>query len=233
MKITKKIQDAKLEEIFTVLQRIISQNKTAQRWEQIRDNPDGTKQTVIYDRSLNPVYRSGNKLTWQEHYYTIVKDTVTTNITVDGLSFEGMQVGTAVILDIECLDNWQELVNNVMAELPKYEYFPANLDAPTVDTLGTDSKSPKVETPKTRKGKNKIPDMPTKPADAYQWVLAWEQMEHKIENDPTLKIDYHEIREYLKSFSIDLKEDTLRKIMKRGRAKKIPSRVDFERKNKM
>jgi len=104
--------------------------------------------------------------------------------------------------------------------------------APTVDAVGTESKSPKDKAgAKTRK--TKIPDMPTKTADAYRWVLAWERIEPKIQDDPTLKIDYHELQEWLKSYSLQFKEDTLRKIIKRGQAKKIPTSADFERKNKI
>jgi hypothetical protein len=105
---------------------------------------------------------------------------------------------------------------------------------PTLKSTDTPlhGKTVKAEKPKMRK-ENKIPNMPSKNADAYRWVLAWEQIESKIQSDPTLKIDYDELREYLKSFSLDFKDDTLRKIVKRGLAKGIPTRADFERKNKM
>lgn len=94
------------------------------------------------------------------------------------------------------------------------EYFKSAL---TVDAVGAKSNSPK------------IPDMPTKTADAYKWVLVWERIESKIQEDPTLKIDYHELQEWLSSSSLHFKVDTLRKVIRCGQAKKIPTRVDFER----
>lgn len=90
-----------------------------------------------------------------------------------------------------------------------------------------------VKPEKPRKQKNKIPNMPNRKKDAYKWVLAWENIEPKINNDPTLKIDIDELMQYLKSNNLPMREDTIRKIIARGNAKKIPSRTEFERENQM
>lgn len=86
---------------------------------------------------------------------------------------------------------------------------------------------------KPRTPKSKVPDMPARKADAYKWVLAWELIEPKIDDDPTLKIGIDELIQYLKLHNLLLREDTLRKIITRGKAGKILSRATFERKNQM
>jgi hypothetical protein len=90
---------------------------------------------------------------------------------------------------------------------------------------------------KPRKAKNKIPDLPTKMADAYRWVLTWELIKPQIDHDPSLENNFHNLREWLLRNADEdiskLKDDTLRKIIKRGKAEKIPSRADFEREKNM
>lgn len=91
-----------------------------------------------------------------------------------------------------------------------------------------------VKKPQAKSRKAKIPAMPkTKSADAYKWVLAWEKIKVKVDDDPTLKLDLRELQDWLKSHSIQLGEQTLKKIIKAGNAGKIPTRADFERKNKI
>jgi len=128
-KITKKIQDAKLEDVLVIIQRIVGNGRKKQI---VKDYPDGEKRTVTH--FLRFYYREGNKLNWE---YSIeifpgTKDPTKNEIETDllGLSVEGRQIRTAVLLDIKYSTIWQELVNYVLSEMPKYEYFPADLDAP-------------------------------------------------------------------------------------------------------
>ncbi len=103
-----------------------------------------------------------------------------------------------------------------------------------IDNQEVDAAKPEKKNAKPRKAKGKIPTMPKRKADAYKWVLAWEKIEPKIQEDATLKIDYDELRTYLKAFSLTFRgNDTLRKIIKCGDARKIPTREEFERKNQM
>jgi hypothetical protein len=77
--------------------------------------------------------------------------------------------------------------------------------------------------------KKKIPDLPKKDGDAYRWVLAWEALEPKLKQDPTLKIDLPELMDYLRANNLQMKEDTIKKIIVCGMEGKIPSLSEFER----
>ncbi|MDQ3004160.1 MAG: hypothetical protein M3R47_02060 [Chloroflexota bacterium] len=85
---------------------------------------------------------------------------------------------------------------------------------------------------KSTRKKNAI-KLPTKPADAYKWILIWELIEPKINGDPALKLDLSDLLYYLKANELPIKEDTLRKIITLGKAKKMPDRKPFEIENNM
>ena len=88
---------------------------------------------------------------------------------------------------------------------------------------------------RSKPARKKSPDLPSRTKDAHRWVLIWEAIEPKLKQNPSLKTDIHELIEYLKrNNDVDaVKEDTLKKIMILGAAGRMPSRLEFERKNKM
>ncbi|MCX6059704.1 MAG: hypothetical protein NTW69_16330 [Chloroflexi bacterium] len=268
MKQTIKIHGTNIEELFTVLQRIVKSGKTSQTYQEFKDYPDGIKRTVTYNHSLKPAYRSGNKLTYTEHYYIMLSpgrqditgDELNTNITMDGLSFEGLKVGADVFLDIESLDNWQELLDKTLAELrllypepaplltraqylgltisadevnKQYGFMRADLDtpAPIVDTAKDEGKSAKEKTvAKPRKKKSKVITMPAYYEDAKKWVLAWEVIEPLIDGDSTLEIDYDELRPNLKARGLKFGNETIKKIILWGKSKKVLTLLKLDRK---
>ncbi len=89
----------------------------------------------------------------------------------------------------------------------------------------------------TKKRKTKAPALPTRKANALRWVITWEEIKPKLEQDSSLEINLQELHEWLKAKANEdisqLQDDTLRKIIKAGKAGNIPPRADFERENQM
>ncbi len=137
-----------------------------------------------------------------------------------------------------------QLVRFLVERGYKGRIFSSHFDespSPTIEEIFAKLQEDQAELEKKstnpRKAKNKIPNMPTRKADALRWVLIWEKIKPKIENEPSLELNLNELSKWLTQFTSEdigtVKDDTLRKIIKRGKAGKIPSPADFERKKHM
>ena len=96
----------------------------------LNEYADGITRNVNYHHDLGQPYRDGNKLFIKEHYYIMVfpgKTDLTavelvTDLTLDGLVFTFFQTQKNVLLELEYLEHWQELVDGILSEL--VELFP-------------------------------------------------------------------------------------------------------------
>lgn len=82
-------------------------------------------------------------------------------------------------------------------------------------------------TVKPKKQKGGLPTLPSKHGDALKWCRAWQHLGPKIEIDLSLAKDYEELRDYLRPEDLTFKDDTLREIVKLGRAGGIPSPNEY------
>lgn len=119
-----KFPEPNIENLFKILSYKIETRKEAKVNKIVKEYDDGVTRTVTYSHRLRSCNRSGNKLTWTEHYYIMLspsKEDVThdeiTTMHLDALSFMGYQIRDNVLLEIEYLDQWRELLDATLTDL--------------------------------------------------------------------------------------------------------------------
>lgn len=169
MKHTIKIQNTTIDELFIVLSKVLLNGVKTKVDKTIRDNfEDGIKRTATHSHTLQPGRRDGNKLSWREFYYFTFEpgrkditggEVDTRRITDDALSFTGLQIRADVLLEVEYLDTWQELLDWALAELQLlYGGLPVTA-AVQVDTVEPEKPKQKGRyrlTPEAIKARKKI-----------------------------------------------------------------------------
>ena len=156
---------------------------------------------------------------------------VVTDILVPEARKKG-EVRKTVRIDALIINAWQIQEDRLVIKIEHNDFF-KNIIKKILDKFNFEDEVNIRLSP--RKKKNVLPKLPSKKADAFRWVRMWELIGPKIDRDSSLKSDYRELNEWLRLQNADedlirLKEDTLRSIIRRGSAGKIPSRTEFERK---
>lgn len=112
------------------------------------------------------------------------------------------------------------------------DFFDTMLNTFGVDTVGTESKATKDKAgAKPRKRKSKKATLPVRYEDAKKWVLAWEVIAPLIDNDPTLEIDYDELRPNLKARGLKFGNETIKKIIQWGKSEEVLTLLELDRKH--
>ena len=71
--------------------------------------------------------------------------------------------------------------------------------------------------------------LPSTIGHARKWVITWDLIKDRIGDDPSLLINYDELKYFLKSKEITFQRETLKRIVACGRSKGIPPIMDFDK----